>query len=72
MHELKVSGMGCGSCVAKITRAVQALDESACVSVDRAEGKVTVESRESVEEVCRVISALGFPVAPAQAAGEKR
>lgn len=64
MHELKVSGIGCGSCVAKITKAVQALDDSARVSVNRSGARVMVESRESAEAVCEVISALGFPVAP--------
>jgi copper chaperone len=66
MFELNVSGMGCGSCVARITRAVQSLDEAARVSVNRAEGKVQVETAESVEAVCQVIAGLGFPAAPAR------
>ncbi|MDD2031632.1 heavy-metal-associated domain-containing protein [Pseudomonas sp. 39167] len=40
--------MGWGSCVNKITKVIQALDQNARVEVDRAAGKVTVESIESV------------------------
>ncbi len=43
MFSLNVSGMGCGSCVSKITKAIQTLDQDARVEVDRAAGKVTVE-----------------------------
>lgn len=39
--------MDCGSCVSKITKAIQVLDQDARVEVDRASGKVTVESTES-------------------------
>lgn len=66
MHVVKVSGMGCGSCVAKITRAIQQLDGEAAVRVDRTQGKVEVESAESLEAVCQVITDLGFPAVPAQ------
>ena len=66
MHVVKVSGMGCGSCVAKITKAIQQLDGEAAVRVDRTQGKVEVESAESVEAVCQVITDLGFPAVPAQ------
>jgi copper chaperone len=57
--------MGCGSCVAKITKAIQQLDGEAAVRVDRAQGKVEVESAESLEAVCQVIADLGFPAVPA-------
>lgn len=64
MHVFNVSGMGCGSCVAKITRAIQQFDESATVRVDRPQGKVEVESAEPIEAVCQVITDLGYPAAP--------
>lgn len=66
MHVFNVSGMGCGSCVAKITRAIQQFDEHATVRVDRPQGMVEVDSAESLEAVCQVITDLGFPTAPAQ------
>ncbi|MHC8338725.1 heavy-metal-associated domain-containing protein [Pseudomonas sp. HLT2-19-2] len=61
MFVLDVSGIGCGSCVSKITKAIQSLDSGAAVSVDRAAGKVNVESIESPERVRASVEALGFP-----------
>ena len=61
MFILDVSGIGCGSCVGKITRAIQALDGNATVSVDRSTGKVSVESSESSEQIRKAVEALGFP-----------
>lgn len=49
MFVLDVSGIGCGSCISKITKAIQALDNEAKVLVDRAAGKVNVESSENPE-----------------------
>lgn len=60
MFNLKVTGMGCGSCVSKITKAIQALDQDARVEVDRAAGKVTVESTESAEAIRELIQELGY------------
>ncbi|KAA0979565.1 heavy-metal-associated domain-containing protein [Pseudomonas sp. ANT_J28] len=61
MFVLDVSGIGCGSCIRKITNAIQSLDNTATVSVDRDTGKVNVESNESPERVREVVDALGFP-----------
>ena len=61
MFVLEVSGIGCGGCVSKIIKAIQSLDNKAMVSVDRAAGKVNVESNESPERVRAVVDALGFP-----------
>jgi copper chaperone len=64
MLELTVSGMGCGSCVAQITRAIRGLDDAARVAVNRAEGRVSGATTESAEAVCQLISELGYPAAP--------
>jgi copper chaperone len=53
--------MGCGSCVSKITKAIQTLDSQAKVEVDRAAGKVKVESNESQAHIRAVIEELGYP-----------
>tara|TARA_R100001377_G_scaffold47424_1_gene27349 strand:- start:405 stop:581 length:177 start_codon:yes stop_codon:yes gene_type:complete len=52
--------MGCGSCVSKITKAIQAVDETAKVEIDRAAGKVSVDSQQTVESICKVIQELGY------------
>ena len=61
MFILDVSGIGCGSCVSKITKAIQSLDNKATISVDRSAGKVSVESSESSEQIRKAVEALGFP-----------
>lgn len=61
MFVLDVSGIGCGSCVSKITKAIQSLDNEATVSVDRSAGKVSVESSERPEQIRKAVEALGFP-----------
>lgn len=43
MFVLDVSGIGCSSCVSKITKAIQSLDNKATVSVDRNAEKVNIE-----------------------------
>lgn len=58
---LSVSGMGCGSCVAKITRGIQALDSDAQVVVNRETGRVDVDSVESAAVICQVVTSLGYP-----------
>ncbi|AOE85112.1 heavy-metal-associated domain-containing protein [Pseudomonas sp. TCU-HL1] len=61
MFVLEVSGMGCGSCVSKITKAIQAADSQAKVIVDRIAGKVSVESLIGAERVSELVKALGYP-----------
>lgn len=58
MFILDVSGIGCGGCVSKITKAIQSLDNKATISVDRSAGKVSVES--SSEQIRKAVEALGF------------
>lgn len=61
MFVLEVSGMGCGSCVNKITKAIQAADGDAKVIVDRAAGTVSVQSNIEAERVGALFQALGYP-----------
>lgn len=61
MFVLEVSGMGCGSCVSKITKAILAEDADAKVTVDRTAGKVRVESAVAAERVSELVQALGYP-----------
>ncbi|WP_342246291.1 heavy-metal-associated domain-containing protein [Pseudomonas sp. OTU5201] len=60
MIVLKVTGMGCGSCVSKITKAIQSLDERARVEVDRASGTVSIDSDESAASLSDLVQTLGY------------
>lgn len=60
MVVLKVTGMSCGGCVSKITRAIQALDPQARVEVDRATDRVAVETSESAASLRELVQRLGF------------
>ena len=60
MFVLQVTGMGCGSCVSKITNAIQQLDATATVEVEREAGRVVVESSVSAEQINARVQALGF------------
>mgnify|MGYP003473692360 CR=1 FL=1 len=60
MFVLQVTGMGCGSCVSKITNAIQQLDATATVEVEREVGRVVVESCVSAEQINERVNALGF------------
>ncbi|HEY9103124.1 heavy metal-associated domain-containing protein [Chitinimonas sp.] len=65
MQVYQVKGMGCGSCVGKITRALAALDDTATVTVDLAAGLVSVVSTVPPSEIQASIAALGFEVVQA-------
>lgn len=60
MFVLQVTGMGCGSCVSKITNAIQQLDATATVEVEREAGRVVVESSVSAQQINARVQALGF------------
>ncbi len=60
--ELNVAGMSCQHCVKAVTSAVQALDAQAEVSVDLAQGKVSVHSTLSPEAVKQAIAEEGYEV----------
>lgn len=60
MVVLKVTGMSCGGCVSKITRAIQAMDQQARIQVDRATGRVAVETSESAASLRDLVQRLGF------------
>ncbi|MDF2446708.1 MAG: copper chaperone CopZ [Moraxellaceae bacterium] len=64
MHILNVTGMGCGSCVVKVENAVRRLDAAAKVRVDRAQGRVEVDSAASAEALCEALAAIGYPAVP--------
>lgn len=64
MHHLfTVSGMTCGHCEKAVTRAIQQLDPSAKVTIDRPANKVEVESTQPHEALAHAIAEEGYSVA---------
>ena len=62
---LKVSGMSCGGCVDKVTRALQELDGAADVSVSLPAGQVAVPfdaQRASTDDMKAAIERAGYAV----------
>ena len=55
--------MTCAHCVKSVTRAVQALDPAATVSVDLSAGRVSVESGLPVDQLAQAIREEGYEVA---------
>ncbi|GLK89647.1 heavy-metal-associated domain-containing protein [Pseudomonas turukhanskensis] len=60
MITLNVSGIGCSSCVSKITQAIHALDPDAQVQVDGRAGLVHVDSSTPAERLNLAVNQLGF------------
>ncbi len=60
-----VQGMTCGHCERAVTQAIQALDPDAQVTIDRAAGRVEVQSSQPREQVAQAIAQEGYTVAPA-------
>lgn len=63
-HRFNVKGMTCGHCERAVTQAVKALDPQAAVAIDRATGKVEVDSSQSREAIAAAIAEEGYSVAP--------
>lgn len=64
MHQIFiVSGMTCGHCEKAVTRAVKQADPQAEVKIDRAAGRVEVESTQARERLANAITEEGYVVA---------
>ena len=61
-YQLHVTGMSCQHCVKAITQAVQDQDGQAQVSVDLAQGQVTVETVLGENAVREIIREEGYGV----------
>jgi copper chaperone len=65
MYELQVEKMTCGGCAARVTRAVQTVDDGAKVEIDLRSKTVRVESDVELETVASAIVQAGYPVSAA-------
>ena len=59
---LNVQGMTCGHCERAVTEAVKSVDPKAVVKIDRASGKVEVESDSAREALAKAIVEEGYAV----------
>lgn len=58
-----VQGMTCGHCEKAVTQAIQELDPQAEVRIDRAAGKVEVQSQQPRQALAQAIAEEGYQVA---------
>ncbi|MDP2033636.1 MAG: cation transporter [Polaromonas sp.] len=63
-QSFNVQGMTCGHCERAVTQAVKTLDPQATVNIDRATGKVDVDSSQPREAIAAAIAEEGYTVAP--------
>lgn len=61
-HELHVKGMSCQHCVKAVTKAVQAQDPQATITVDLPQGLVRVQTALSREATAHAIAEEGYEV----------
>jgi copper chaperone len=57
-----VQGMTCGHCEKAVTQAVKSVDPQAQVAIDRAAGKVEVQSSQPREAIAKAIAEEGYAV----------
>lgn len=58
-----VQGMTCGHCEKAVTRAIRQVDPQAEVRIDRAQGRVDVQSEQPREALAKAIAEEGYAVA---------
>lgn len=58
-----VQGMTCGHCEKAVTRAIRQVDPQAEVRIDRAQGRVEVQSEQPREALAQAIAEEGYAVA---------
>ena len=61
-QSFQVQGMTCGHCERAVTQAVKTVDPQAEVRIDRATGKVDVESAQPREALAHAIADEGYAV----------
>ena len=61
-QNFNVQGMTCGHCERAVTQAVKQVDPQAEVKIDRASGKVEVQSTQPRENLARAIAEEGYTV----------
>ena len=57
---MRVEGMTCDGCAAAVTRAVQRIDPGASVRVDRANGRVAIQSQAQALVIADALTRAGY------------
>ena len=58
----QVQGMTCGHCERAVTQAIQAIDADAQVKIDRASGRVDVQTHSARDAIAKAITEEGYSV----------
>ena len=61
MTEFNVESMRCGGCASRVSKAVHAIDPTACVQVDLARKVVSVDSVAEREALIGALKDAGYP-----------
>ena len=61
-QNFQVQGMTCGHCERAVTQAVQRVDPTAEVQIDRPAGKVEVQTTQPREAIAQAIAEEGYAV----------
>ena len=61
-QSFEVQGMTCGHCEKAVTQAVKSVDAQAEVTIDRATGKVQVQTTQAREAIAKAIAEEGYTV----------
>lgn len=64
-YTFQVQGMTCAHCERAVTQALQLVDAQASVQIDRAQGKVEVQSSAPRDTLAAAIREEGYTVVPA-------
>ena len=62
-HVFQVQGMTCGHCERAVQQAIAGVDAQAQTTIDRASGKVIVQSSHAREALAQAIQEEGYSVA---------
>lgn len=61
-QSFNVQGMTCGHCERAVTEAIKEIDPAAEIRIDRAAGKVDVQTTRAREQVAQAIQEEGYTV----------
>lgn len=64
MIDLNVEGMHCEACARRVTKIVQGEEPTAQVTIDLAQGRVSIQSARNAASLAAAITEGGYPAKP--------